>query len=209
MVQVRLATAADAPALLAVYEPYVRDTAITFETTVPTREAFGERVASIVDDYPYLVVEDAGTVVGYAYAHRFGERGAYGWNAELSVYFAPTHRGRGWGSVLFWALIDLLSQQGVRNAYSLVTMPNEPSRRLHEKLGFELVGIQCQAGYKQGRWHDVAWLRKAIGSFEGAPAPRIPFACLDADRVEEVLEAATAAMNAARFGAAADGEVRS
>lgn len=196
MAQVRLATRADAAALLAVYAPYVRDTAITFETVVPTVEAFGDRVASVADAYPYLVVEDGGTIVGYAYAHRFGERDAYGWNAELSVYFAPSHQGHGWGSVLFWALIDLLSQQGVRNAYSLVTMPNEPSRRLHAKLGFELVGIQRQAGWKLGAWHDVAWLRRAIGPFEGEPAPLVPFGDLDAEAVREVLEAATAAMSA-------------
>lgn len=195
MVRVRLATRADAAGVLAVYAPYVEETAITFETSVPDAAAFAARMDEVVGRYPFLVVEDAGAIVGFAYARRLGERGAYAWNVELSVYFAPGHTGRGRGSVLFWALIDLLSQQGVRNAYSLVTMPNEASRRLHSKLGFELMGIQRQAGYKRGAWHDVAWLRKAIGPFDGAPAPIVPLSRLDGECVREVLEAAEAAMN--------------
>lgn len=194
MVRVRQATVADAAAVLAVYAPYIEDTAITFETAVPTEEAFAARMEAVIGEYPYLVVECDGAIVGFAYAHRLGERGAYAWNAELSVYFADSHQSRGWGSVLFWALVDLLSQQGVRNAYSLVTVPNEPSRRLHEKLGFELMGIQRDAGYKCGAWHDVAWLRKAIGSFDGRPDPVIPLRDVDESAVREVLEAAEEAM---------------
>ena len=139
---VRLATEADAAGILAVYAPYIRDTAITFETETPSLDAFRCRMASIIGDYPYLVVEEDGSIVGFAYAHWLGERAAYAWNAELSIYFAPDYTSRGWGSVLFWALIDLLALQGVRNAYSLITVPNEASLALHEKLGFALMGIQ-------------------------------------------------------------------
>ena len=149
---VRLATEADAAGILAVYAPYIRDTAITFETETPSLDAFRCRMASIIGDYPYLVVEEDGSIVGFAYAHRLGERAAYAWNAELSIYFAPDYTSRGWGSVLFWALIDLLALQGVRNAYSLITVPNEASLALHEKLGFALMGIQKEAGYKLGAW---------------------------------------------------------
>lgn len=196
MVTVRLATAADAAGVLSVYAPYIEETAVTFETTVPSLDAFAARMDEVVGCYPYLAVEEDGSIVGFAYAHRLGERAAFAWNVELSVYFAPGQTGRGRGSVLFWALIDLLSQQGVRNAYSLVTMPNEASRRLHAKLGFELMGIQRQAGFKQGRWHDVAWLRKAIGPFGDEPRPVVPLGELDATAVREVLDAAEAAMNA-------------
>ena len=132
-------------------------------------------MASIIGDYPYLVVEEDGSIVGFAYAHRLGERAAYAWNAELSIYFAPGCTSRGWGSVLFWALIDLLALQGVRNAYSLITVPNEASLALHEKLGFTLMGVQKEAGYKLGAWHDVAWLRMAIGDFSAAPSPACRF----------------------------------
>lgn len=86
---VRLATEADAAGILAVYAPYIRDTAITFETETPSLDAFRCRMASIIGDYPYLVVEEDGSIVGFAYAHRLGERAAYAWNAELSIYFAP------------------------------------------------------------------------------------------------------------------------
>ena len=180
---VRLATEADAAGILAVYAPYIRDTAITFETETPSLDAFRCRMASII---------------GFAYAHRLGERAAYAWNAELSIYFAPDYTSRGWGSVLFWALIDLLALQGVRNAYSLITVPNEASLALHEKLGFALMGIQKEAGYKLGAWHDVAWLRMAIGDFSAAPEPRVPLSAMDPDQVAEVLTAAEDAL--ARLG---------
>ena len=191
---VRLATEADAAGILAVYAPYIRDTAITFETETPSLDAFRCRMASIIGDYPYLVVEEDGSIVGFAYAHRLGERAAYAWNAELSIYFAPGYTSRGWGSVLFWALIDLLALQGVRNAYSLITVPNEASLALHEKLGFTLMGVQKEAGYKLGAWHDVAWLRMAIGDFSAAPEPRMPLSAMDPDQVAEVLATAEAAL---------------
>lgn len=97
MVRVRLATVADAAGVLGVYAPYVEETPITFETSVPSEETFAARMRAVIGDYPYLVVEDAGRIVGFAYARRLGERDAYEWNVELSVYFAPTHTGRGWG----------------------------------------------------------------------------------------------------------------
>ena len=140
------------------------------------------------------MVEEDGSIVGFAYAHRLGERAAYAWNAELSIYFAPGYTSRGWGSVLFWALIDLLALQGVRNAYSLITVPNEVSLALHEKLGFTLMGVQKEAGYKLGAWHDVAWLRMAIGDFSVAPEPRMALSAMDPDQVTEVLAAAEAAL---------------
>lgn len=161
---VRLATEADAAGILAVYAPYIRDTAVTFETETPSLDAFRCRMASIIGDYPYLVVEEDGSIVGFAYAHRLGERAAYAWNAELSIYFAPDYTSRGWGSVLFWALM----------------------------------GIQKEAGYKLGAWHDVAWLRMAIGDFSAAPEPRVPLSAMDPDQVAEVLTAAEDAL--ARLG---------
>ena len=100
--------------------------------------------------------------------------------------------------MLFWALIDLLALQGVRNAYNLITVPNEVSLALHEKLGFTLMGVQKEAGYKLGAWHDVAWLRMAIGDFSVAPEPRMALSAMDPDQVTEVLTAAEDAL--ARLG---------
>ena len=185
--RVRLAAVGDAAGVLAVYAPYVRDTAITFETEVPDEAAFAARMAGIIGEYPYLVVEEAGRIVGFAYAHRIGERAAYAWNAELSVYFAPGCTGRGWGSAVLGAVLELLALQGVRTAYSLITVPNAASLRLHEKLGFTLMGTQTRAGFKHGVWHDVAWLHKPLGSFEGTPAPVTPFRTLDPAEVQRIL----------------------
>lgn len=157
---VRLATEADAAGILAVYAPYIRDTAITFETEIPSLNAFRRRMASIIGDYPYLVVEEDGSIVGFAYAHRLGERAAYAWNAELSIYFAPGYTSRGWGSVLFWALIDLLALQGVRNAYSLITVPNEASLALHEKLALRSWAFRRRpaTSWAPGTmWRGCAW----------------------------------------------------
>ena len=193
--RIRLASADDADGIRAVYAPFV-STPVTFEEEIPSCEAYRKRIESICEKYPCLVAEEGGRIVGFAYAHRLGECAAYAWNAELSIYFAPGCTSRGWGSVLFWALIDLLALQGVRNAYSLITVPNEASLALHEKLGFALMGIQKEAGYKLGAWHDVAWLRMAIGDFSAAP--RVPLSAMDPDQVAEVLTAAEDAL--ARLG---------
>lgn len=195
--RVRLATSADAAGVLAIYAPYVEQTAITFETEVPDVDAFADRMAAILEAYPYLVVEQDGAIVGYAYAHRIGERAAYAWNAEVSIYFAPACTGRGWGSAVLGALLDLLQLQGVRTAYSLITLPNEPSVRLHERLGFGIMGEQARAGFKQGAWHDVVWLHKPIGCFQGEPAPVVPFPEVEAaqsEAVRRILEIASDAL---------------
>ena len=168
--QLHFATAADAPALLAIYRQYL-DTPITFECAVPTEEEFAARVRDISGVYPYLVCEDGGEVIGYAYAHRQAERAAYQWNAELSVYLDRDHTGRGLGKRLYAALMELLRLQGVRTVYALVTVPNEKSEALHRAMGFRHMGTQRSTGYKDGAWRDVAWFEKAIGSYVDAPEP--------------------------------------
>ena len=146
---IRLATSADSDAILSIYAPYI-DTSITFEEEVPAREAFQARTDGVLAAHPYLVAELDGTVVGYAYAHELRERGAYRWNSELSVYLSPTAQGHGLGAVLYRTLIDLCAAQGIKAVYGIVTSPNEPSRRLHENLGFEVMGHQRHAGSKAG-----------------------------------------------------------
>lgn len=188
-IRIRLATDDDADGILSVYAPYI-DTPITFEESLPNAEDFGARTAKIQADYPYLVAETVSTpesgeaprIVGYAYAHAQAERAAYGWNAELSVYLSPEARGRGLGTVLYRALIDLLREQGVKAAYALVTIPNAASERLHEALGFTLMGVQKNAGYTCGAWRDVAWLVLALAPFDAEPAPVVPFPALARER---------------------------
>lgn len=189
-IEVRWATPQDAKSVLAVYAPYVKGTPITFETRVPGLEEFAERMRRIVSAYPYLVAEERGQIIGYAYAHRLGERAAYAWNAELSVYLEPEHAGRGCGRALSQAIIDLLALQGVRNVFSLITVPNNPSIRMHEALGFVHMGTQSRAGFKCGSWHDVAWMQKQIGCFDGAPDAVVPVRNVDPASARRILAAA-------------------
>ena len=93
----RMATAQDAAAILSIYAPYIRQTPITFEYEVPTLEEFTERVRRILRNYPYIVCEQAGEIIGYGYASAYHERAAYQWDADLSIYFAPEATGHGLG----------------------------------------------------------------------------------------------------------------
>lgn len=178
---IRWAELEDAQAILAIYAPYVEHTPITFETEVPSLEEFRERMRGIMELYPYLVVEEHGALVGYAYAHRCGERAAYAWDAEFSIYLDAACTGRGLGGMLSRAVLDLLARQGVRNVFSLITVPNPASIGLHESLGFRHMGTQERAGYKLGAWHGVEWMQLPIGDFEGEPAPLVPASAFRAD----------------------------
>ena len=126
----RLAGVSDAPALLGIYAQYM-DTPVTFEYALPSPEAFAARVRDILTFYPYLVWEEDGRILGYAYAHRQAERAAFDWNAELSVYLDRAAVGRGAGRRLYGALMELLTMQGVLTAHALVTSPNPASLPLN------------------------------------------------------------------------------
>ena len=135
----RFADEHDAAACLAIYAQYI-DTSITFETALPSEDEFAGRIRSYGAVYPWLIAEEEGKILAYAYAHRAQERAAYDWNAELSVYVSKNAAGRGLGTRLYRALLALLKEQGVRTAYGVVTMPNDASAALHRKLGFGLLG---------------------------------------------------------------------
>ena len=178
----------DCGRLLEIYDQYIR-TPITFEYELPTEAEFRERIRSIGRGYPYLVWEEDGRVLGYAYAHRQMERAAYGWNAELSVYLDRAFTSRGLGGRLYRVLMELLRLQGVRTAYGCVTLPNEKSEGLHRALGFRQLGVYRNTGYKCGAWHDVAWFEKALGPYGGAPEPVRPFPAVPEEAVRAVLAA--------------------
>lgn len=185
--KLRFAAGADAPALLAIYERYI-PTTVTFEYVLPSQGEFLRRVEDISAVYPYLVLEEEGAALGYAYAHRVAERAAYSWGAELSIYLHPRAAGQGAGRRLYQALMELLRLQGVRTVYGLVSSPNPASERLHEALGFQRAGVQKNAGYKNGRWIDLLWFERAIAPYDPEPAPIIPVRELPGERVQEVLE---------------------
>ncbi len=160
---IRAATIDDSEAIRAIYAEYI-DTNITFETELPSADAFRERVASICAHYPYLVGIDeaSGAIIGYAYAHALRERAAYQWSAELSIYFANTATGHGLGRILYSELLDQLRKRGFRNAFGCVALPNPASEKLHIAMGFQAVGRFIEAGYKNGGWHDVGWYQKQL-----------------------------------------------
>ncbi|MCI6589217.1 MAG: N-acetyltransferase family protein [Clostridiales bacterium] len=180
--------ARDAAGILAVYAPYIRETAVTFETEVPALEAFTARVAGFCADFPYLVLEADGELAGYAYAHRQAERAAYAWNAELSIYLAGKWRGKGLGAPLYRLLERLLAMQGYVNLYGVITASNRGSIAMHEKLGYRQIGLHEKTGWKFGQWHDVAWLYKRVG--EGEPGTILPLSALDPAQVEREIAAA-------------------
>ena len=155
---IRFATEEDAQALLAIYAYYI-DTEITFEYELPTEAEFRKRIRTVLEEYPYLIYEDAGNILGYAYAHRHLERAAYQWNVELTVYLHPDVVSRGIGRRLYEELLRILTEQGICNAYSLITRPNEKSEKLHEAMGFTLMGVLKNTGYKNGKWQLTASVR--------------------------------------------------
>ncbi len=173
MTAIRFATPADSRKLLKIYAQYMT-TPITFECVLPSEQEFSERIEHISGSYPYLVCEEDGQITGYAYAHRHMEREAYQWNAELSVYLDMDATSKGLGKRLYGVLISILALQEVRNVYGCVTLPNARSEALHKSLGFRTVGVYSNAGYKNGKWHDVGWFEKSIAAYDSPPNPFVP-----------------------------------
>jgi L-amino acid N-acyltransferase YncA len=147
----------DAAACAAIYAPFVRGSAVSFEEAVPGADAFAARIARLSATHPWLVEERDGRVAGFAYGSPHRERAAYRWAADVSVYVAPVQHGRGIGRALYEALFALLREQRIHVACAGITLPNEASVGLHESLGFELVGIYRGIGWKAGAWRDVGW----------------------------------------------------
>lgn len=182
----RFAAPEDVSALLSIYERYI-STPITFEYTLPSLEEFARRVASVQTFYPYLVAEENGELLGYAYAHRIAERAAYRWGAELSIYLRPDAVRRGLGKQLYQSLFALLRLQGVRTVYGLVASPNPASEGLHRSLGFHRMGVQRNAGYKNGRWVDLIWFEQSIAPYVHQPGPVLPVGQLAPKDIETAL----------------------
>lgn len=180
---IRLARIEDAPALAAIYEPYVRETAITFEYVPPTADEFAERMCKTMEFYPYLVAELDGRLVGYAYAGTFKGRPAYDWAGETSIYVAQGHTGEGTGRALHDALERALAAQGVLNMYACIAVPDgeddetltRNSQRFHEHMGYRLVGEFYQCGFKGGRWYNMIWMEKMLGEHRADQPPVAPF----------------------------------
>jgi L-amino acid N-acyltransferase YncA len=174
----RLAHADDAESLAAIYGPYVRDTAISFEVEPPTADEFRARLRTVLAHAPWLVCERDGAVVGYAYATRFHARAAYQWTIETTVYVQASDHRRGVGGALYAALLDALRAQGFRTAVGIIALPNPPSVALHDRFGFRRAGVLPAAGCKHGRWHDIGWWYLELADPGDTPEPPRPLAAV-------------------------------
>lgn len=163
---VRPATAADLSAMLAIYAPYVKNTAYSFEYEVPTPEAFVHRFDVCTAQFPWLVWEEDGAILGYAYAAAPFERAAYQWCAEPSIYLSPETHGRGIGRRLYQALEEILRLQGYHVLYAVITTENAPSIAFHRALGYTQAALFPDCGFKFGRWVGTVWMEKRLASVE-------------------------------------------
>lgn len=171
---IRAARPEDIPAMRAIYAPFVLHTAISFEFRVPSEEEFAQRFQSHSAQCPWLVWEESGQVLGYAYAGPAFARAAYAWNAEISCYLADGAQRRGIGRQLYAQLETMLRQQGYRKIFALVTSANTSSLAFHRALGYREAARFQNVGFKLGQWHDVLWLEKELqplGKPQQAPRP--------------------------------------
>ncbi|WP_394212942.1 GNAT family N-acetyltransferase [Enterovibrio calviensis] len=162
---IRNATIADLDAINAIYNHYVLETAITFDydTWSPERRlAWFEKLTHSDGYYHVLVKEDPeGEVIGFAYNGEFREKLAYKISSELTIYLHHECRAKGSGSELMTALLEKMDASPIRRAYSVITLPNPASLRLHEKFGFKQVGLLTDTGYKFEQYYSVAILEKS------------------------------------------------
>lgn len=172
---IRAAEKADVPAMLAIYAPYVLETTITFEYAVPALSEFEDRFSAVTEKLPWLVWEEKGAVLGYAYASLPFTRAAYAWCAEPSIYLRSDARGRGIGKRLYAALEAILLELGYVVSYAIITGENAPSLAFHYALGYRKCGELVNSGQKFGRWLDVYWLEKRLNSVETPRNPPIPW----------------------------------
>ena len=194
---VRAAAPEDAEQLLEIYTPFVisEDSSlsnVSFELAAPDVEEFRQRIQDISKQFPYLVGEVNGQIWGYVYCHPYRERLAYQWAVEVTIYLAPAGQGKGLGRLLYETMEKLLCLQGVTMAYSCITVGNDHSIKMHEAVGYRLIGTFTNSGYKNGQWLDTVWLEKQL-----QPCPKQPdniksWRELDPDAVAAVLTEATA-----------------
>lgn len=180
---IRIATPDDAQAIVQIYAPYVTETAITFDYDVPTVSEYAEKISHILASYPFIVAEEEGRIIGYAYASIFRVRVAYIHTVEVSIYVDRDYHGRGTGRALYLELERLLALQNVYILYACITTTeraddahlDDGSVHFHEKMGYRHIGGHPLSGYKFGKWYSVVWMEKVIASRPDVPDDFIPF----------------------------------
>ena len=159
---IRIALESDIPAMLAIYGPFVAHTTVSFEYDIPSEAIFLQRFREITAQFPWLVWEEEGKVLGYAYAAKPFERAGYAWCAEPSIYLHADARRRGIGQKLYAALEAILEKQGYCVLYALITGENRASLGFHEKCGYKTVMELPECGRKFGRWLSLIWMEKRL-----------------------------------------------
>lgn len=177
---IRLAADNDAEQIRAIYAPIVSGTATSFELEPPSTEEMRRRIRDTLPHWPWLVGAAGPRILGYAYASRHRARAAYQWSVDTSVYVHPEARRLGIGRALYRSLFGILVRQGYCNAYAGIALPNPGSVGLHESVGFRLVGVYREVGYKHGAWHDVGWWHLALQPKPSVPPPPISLAAVQA-----------------------------
>jgi phosphinothricin acetyltransferase len=184
---IRLANPTDAVAILAIYAPYIRNTSITFETGVPAVADFANRIRSYLENWPWLVYEKDGQIVGYAYASRYRERVAYQWSIECSVYIHNDHHRSGIARALYSSLFSILKVQGFTNVYAVINLPNDPSIALHESMGFKYFATYEKVGYKLGKWKNVGWWQLQLNDYLQEPPAPLKLSEMSHEMLKELL----------------------
>jgi len=166
---IRLATVRDVKRLLEIYGPYIEKTAISFEYTVPTVEEFAQRFLRITADFPWLVWEEKGVILGYAYGSKPFERAAYQWCASASIYLCPEACGKGIGRKLYAQLEQHLQRLGYKKVYAVITTANEDSVAFHQAVGYRKIATMPDCGYKFGKWYGTVWMEKELNTWPAPP----------------------------------------
>ncbi len=168
---IRPSTEADLPAITRIYAHHVLHGTGTFETTPPTLEEMAGRRADVLGKgLPWLVAEEAGEVIGYAYGNWFKPRPAYRFSVEDSIYLAPEAAGKGLGRALLAELLATLERSGIRKVMAVIgDAANAGSIGVHTALGFQHVGVVKACGWKFGRWLDIVLMEKPLGLADSCP----------------------------------------
>jgi len=186
--KIRSALSSDASSILDIYAPYIANTAVSFETEVPSVEDFTQRIMGNQESCPWLVYESGGLIAGYAYASKHRDRAAYQWSLESSVYVNEGFRQQGIATKLYQTLFQILKYQGCRNLYAGITLPNEKSVNFHQKMGFSKIADYKNIGYKFNRWHTVGWYELQLNDYSDAPAPFIKWNQIEAKDRRDIME---------------------
>lgn len=166
---VRAARPSDAEQILTIYAPFVANSHVSFEETVPLEAEMRDRIEHYSQSHAWLVAEEESNILGYAYGCPHRARPAYRWSAEVAIYVKADSRGRGVGKTLYRALFERLRERGYHSLFAGIALPNDASIALHCSVGFEPVGVFRRIGYKNGAWRDTSWWQLHLTASDDAP----------------------------------------